>query len=354
MDLHPANSIPWDDLEALSSHLSESGIQPGAIPESEWEIIRHSLRVLLEDQDWPGIVRLRTIFDRLYARDTVTGLPILQELDQRAINAARRIGNKAEIGHLLGAKGHNLHRQGYHQEAIKAFDESARNYREIGDNPAALRNYYMTSLCYRALGNKDKAKQILDIVLGNTGDNDPWRANPLQVKAWLAQDEGDLIASEGLLRQALLLYLQTGDSDMLVAGALADLGEIVGILGRAREAREFFQESLSIFMKHQGQYDRQEARTLLKYSEFLTHQRDYSTAIRLLNQADDMVSKYGHYYDLLWQIELAKAYIFLRERRLFNSFIKLRSVFRIRRHLGLSGGMLIQHVMKRYVQRILG
>jgi hypothetical protein len=44
------------------------------------------------------------------------------------------------------------------------------------------------------------------------------------------------------------------------------------------------------------------------------HEKDFSGAIKFLNQADAKASRYGHYYDLLWQIELAKAFIYLRQK----------------------------------------
>ena len=346
--------IDWDKLEDLSSHLSRSGMEPGTVPDSEWQIIEQALSALDNEQNWSGILRLRATFTPLYARDTVTGLAALQLLDQHAIQAARYLGDKSELGHILGSKGHNLHRQGYHQDAINAFEESAHNYREADKDLEALKSYYMTSLCYRALGKRDQAKQILETVLNHTDPGDPWRANPLQVMAWLFQDEGNLEKSGKLLHEALNLYRQTSDSDMLVVGALADLGEIADILGHTHEAMEFFKESLLILAKHQGQYDRQEARTLLKYCEYLIHQKDYLTAMKLLNRADDKVSRYGHYYDLLWQIELAKALIYLLEGHIYYCLTKIRSVFRIRRHLGLPNSWLVQHVMKRFAQRLLG
>lgn len=346
--------IDWGKLEDLSSHLSRSGMEPGAVPHSEWQIIAQALSLLVNEQNWSGILRLRAIFTPLYARDTVTGLDTLQLLDQHALQAARHVGDKSELGHILGSKGHNLHRQGYHQDAINAFEESAHHYREADNDSDALKSYYMTSLCYRALGKRDQAKQILETVLHHTDPEDPWRANPLQVMAWLIQDEGNLEKSEKLLHEALNLYRQTSDSDMLVVGALADLGEIADILGRTHEAGEFFEESLLILAKHQGQYDRQEARTLLKYCEYLIHQKDYLTAMKLLNRADDKVSRYGHYYDLLWQIELAKALIYFLEGRIFYCLTKIRSVFRIRRQLGLPNRWLVQHVIRRFAQRLLG
>ncbi len=347
-----ATGYEWTRLENFSAYLLQSGMEPGSIPNSEWQIIEDALIIFINDKNWGAILRLRTIFSSLYARDTVTGLPTLQTLDQEAIHAARHLGNKSEIGHLLGAKGHNLHRQGYHQEAIKAFDESAQNYRDANQDLDALKSHYMTSLCYRALGKRDKAKRILDSVLDNINPGDPWRANPLQVMAWINQDEGKLKQAENLLREALNLYRQTSNSDMLIVGALADLGEISDILGHEQEAREFFEESLLILTRHQGQYDRQEARTLLKYCEFLIHQKDYETAMNLLNRADDKVSSYGHYYDLLWQIELAKALIYLLEGNIKYCVIKIRSVFRIRKLLNLSNIRLVQHVLNRFAKRL--
>lgn len=346
--------IDWAKLEEFSSYLSQSGMEPGTVPDSEWQIIEQVLEILIDKKNWRGILRLRALFTPLYARDSVTGLSALHKLDQHAIQAARHLGDKNELGHLLDSKGHNLHRQGYHQDAIHVFKESAQNYQEAGKNIEALKSYYMTSVCFRALGKREEAKQILETVLNKTDPGNPWRANPLQVMAWLVQDEGKLDLSEKLLQQALKLYRQTSDSDILIVGALSDLGEIADILGRTHDAREFFEESLLILEKHQGQYDRQEARTLLKYCEFLIHQKDYFTAMELLNRADDKVSRYGHYYDLLWQIELAKAFIYLFEGHFTYCLTKIRSVFRIRRHLGLSNMRLAQYVMKRYAQRLSG
>jgi tetratricopeptide (TPR) repeat protein len=102
----------------------------------------------------------------------------------------------------------------------KLFDESARNYWEIGEDFPALKSYYMTALCYRALGDRNKSKGILENVLNKTRPDDPWRANPLQVMAWLIQDEGKLADSEKLLRQTLILYRKTENSDTLIVGAL--------------------------------------------------------------------------------------------------------------------------------------
>lgn len=70
--------------------------------------------------------------------------------------------------------------------------------------------------------------------------DDPWRGNPLQIMAWLTQDEGDLPTSEKLLREVLSLHERGSDTDILIAGTLADLGEVVGLQRRFIEAIEYF------------------------------------------------------------------------------------------------------------------
>lgn len=347
------STIDWNALEDFSSRLSQPGLQLGTIPDDEWKLIEKALISFNANKDWRSIIRLRELFNDLFARDTLGGSDLLKELDQKAIEAARQIDDKAELAHLLGARGHNYHRQGYHRNAIEVFDESAKLYWEIGEDFPALKSYYMTSLCYRALGDRGRAKKILNDVIEKTDPNDGWYGQPVQVLAWLARDEGRLQDAENLLWQAIELHKRLSDPDMLVAGTLADLGEIISIQGRTDEAKRLFDESLSVIHNHEGQYDRQEARTLLKYSETLMHQKDYSGAIKFLNQADAKASRYGHYYDLLWQIELAKAFIYLRQRDFINCYYKLRSVFRIRRYLDLPASYFILFVLRRYFQRIL-
>lgn len=347
------STIDWNTLEDFSSRLSQPGLQLGTVPDDEWKLIEKALGSFNENKDWRSIIKLRELFNDLFARDTLGGSELLKELDQKAIEAARQLEDKAELAHLLGARGHNFHRQGYHKDAIKAFNESAKLYWEIGKDFSAIKSYYMTSLCYRALGDRERAKEILNDVVQKTNPDDGWFGQPTQVLAWLARDENRLKEAEELLWTSLELHKRVSDPDMLIAGTLADLGEIISIQGRIEEAKKLFEESLSVIRKHEGEYDRQEARTLLKYSETLMHQKDYSSAINFLNLADIKASRYGHYYDLLWQIELAKAFTYLRQRDFLNCYYKLRSVYRIRRHLALPVSSFILHVSRRYMQRVV-
>jgi len=48
--------VDWGRLEHLSHELSESGIEPGTIQDSEWQIIEQALKRLVDHQDWKGMV----------------------------------------------------------------------------------------------------------------------------------------------------------------------------------------------------------------------------------------------------------------------------------------------------------
>ena len=339
--------LDWDTLQALADRATQSGQQPGAIPDTEWEKISDALAQLEEVRDWSGVIRLHEIFTGLFARDSAWGIPVIQALDQAAIEAARRLNDMAELGHLLGARGHNLHRQGFHREAITAFEESATSYHKCGDSFGALKSTFMTSLCYRALNDRRRAYSIVTEVLEQVELDNPWRGNPLQVKAWLTQDEGDLSDTEALLREVLALHERAPNSDILIAGTLADLGEVVGLQGRISEATESFRRSLDILNQYSGQYDRQEARTRLKYAELLMRQGQCDMALRLLNVADDKASGYGHYYDLMWRIELTRALIFIRKGRFHDAILKGKMVARYRRILGLPNWLLVKQLVRR-------
>ena len=339
--------IDWPALEALSEQVTQSGVSPGAIPDTEWEKVRHALASLQQANDWAGITRLRKLFTSLLARDSAWGIPVMQHLDEAAIEAARHLQDAAELGHLLGARGHNLHRQGFHEQSIAAFDESAANYQACGDHFGALKSKFMTSLCYRALDNRGTAHSILTDVLEQVQPDDPWRGNPLQVMAWLTQDDGDLPGTEKLLREVLALHEQAADADILIAGTMTDLAEVVGLQERTAEATEIFQRSLSLLAQYGGQYDRQEARTKLKYAELLMRQKQFDDALQLLNEADDKASGYGHYYDLMWRIELTRAWIFARMGWVKEAILKGQMVLRYRRLLGLSNWLLAKQLMQR-------
>lgn len=347
-----AYDIDWNELKTLAERLSEPGLGPGSVLESEWRIIEQALDRLLAMENWEGLIRLREMFAFLVIGDTTGGLPVVQRISAEAMKAAEHLDRITLVARFLHDEGHNLHRQGYHERAMTAFERAAELYQEVGEKFRALESYYMTALCHRALENRVVARHVLDQVLQQVSDDDPWRGNPLQVMAWLMQDEGQLDEAEKLLREALALYKQyQGPDSMLVVQTLADLGEVVGLQGRYTEALEIFERSLAILSRFAGQFDRQEARTKLKLAETVTRRGEYECALRLLDEADDKIRGYGHYYDLLWRIELARAFIYWQQRRWASAVRKLRMVLRYRRQLGLSNVVLAKQLVHRLRMR---
>ena len=106
----------------------------------------------------------------------------------------------------------------------------------------------------------------------------------------------------------------------------------------------FFQRSLAILEQYRGQYDRQEARSKLRYTELMLRQKQYDDALSLLNDSDDKASGCGHYYSLVWLIELARAIIFARKGRVREAVLKGQMVSRYRRILKLSTWLLVRQL----------
>jgi len=338
--------VDWLQLQDVANNLTQSRAGPGNSFDFEWRQIEQAVRQLKEEENWEGLIRLREILNDLYAKDTVAGLDVIQALDKEAILSARKIGNTQKLAHFLGDLGHNLHRRGFHEQAIHAFDESSTFYLEIGNQKNALYNLHMTSLCYRAVGQYSKAYHICQNVLASCPKNDPWRGNPLQFMAILCRDKGERAEAERLLCEALDLHKQALGSDILVAGTLTNLGEVMGLQGKIVEAKQCFSEALAILDIYSGEYNRQEARTKTKLAELLIQTGNITEALSLLNEADDLIRAYGHYYDLLWKIEIFKAQAYYKNGQYRTSISKLRSGFVYRKVIGLSHRLLVWAMLR--------
>jgi len=212
----------------------------------------------------------------------------------------------------------------------------------------------MTALCYRAIGNSHRTYEILGRVLEQVPVSDPFRGNPLQVLGWMARDEGRLEEAENFFKQALEFQACQQASDILIAGSLADLGEVMGLQGRIEEAKHYFEESLKVLAKYTGQYNRHEARTKIKLAELLIFTGNDLEAHRLLNAANDQLSTSSRnvegiepYHDVLWRTDLLLALIYFRQGYAGKSFRKLRSAFRHRQRLELSTWLLIKKLIVR-------
>ena len=343
--------VDWADVAQLAALLKDPHAGPAAVSDVEWRKIEQTVTVLRREQDWAGIVRLRTLFAAACTRDTFTGSALIRQLEEEAIHAAEQLEDKLHLAMFWGDRGHNLHRQGFHRESIEAFDSSSRYYQDLHNNEYVLRNRLMTALCLRALHRWEDACRIAIEVLEQVPAGDSWRGQPLQMLAWLYKDQGEWQKAEDYLREALAWQGQSGDADILVAGTLADIGELWGLQGRFEEAQLAFTESLSLLDRHQGQYDRQEARTKLKLAELRAQQGKYELALQLLLEADRLCCMYGHYYDQLWKIELVMASVLFRTGEYRGAAAKLASALHIRRRLNLSTWLLVKKLLDRYRAR---
>ena len=346
-------SIDWEALHALAKKLDAADLSPTELDIAEWAKLDEALSWAIREHDDESVVRLRLLFGFLLARDTVTGMPVMQRLETKAIEAAERIGDWRNLADFWGARGHNLHRIGFHKESIESFERAYALYTELNQPFEALKSWYMTALCYRALGQREKAKRIIHDILDNIEKTNPWRGNPLQVQAWLFRDEGRLGEAEKSIRAALEAHAQVENGDILVAGALADLGEILSMQSRFAEAESCFEQSLTILAQYPGQYQRQVARTQWKLAEMLIDAGRPDAALALLTQADDAIRSYGAYYDLLWRIELARSRAYFHLRDYFGAWRKLRMTIRLRSSLGLSNRLLLKTFTRR-LHSILG
>lgn len=356
MDYQP-NSLDAAQIKALTAladEMSSPGVDPSSLYEEQLRIMDEALQTMQAANDPAGILWMRWLFNPLLARDTAIAIPQLQHLDDRAIQVAEVMGDPVTLAALLDERGRNLHKQGFHQQALAYFNRATEQYRSSGRETQALHSYYMTASCHRALGHVQAAQAILDEVFRQTDPADPWLGNPLQVQGWLLRNAGKLNDAEATFRRALALQRQLADSDILVAGVLADIGEVLGLQGKIAEAKQFFQESLTILERHQGQYNRHLARTSLKLAEVLIFEGNHSEALRLLNSANDRLCSFnesaegaGHYYDVLWRMELLQGLIYIQLGQLGKGFRKLRSAWRYRQTLDLPTFLLVTQLWTR-------
>lgn len=344
--MNQSPEVNWERLKDLAERLAQPGHGGGSARQEDLQAVDQALSNLIAQGDYEGIIKLRRLFTAVVARDSISVHKSLQRLTDEAILAAEKIGDIKEQAHLLGANGHNLHRQGLHQQSLANFYRSYKLYEQAGESFDALKNYFMMALCQRALGNVDEARHILQTVTAQVDTGNSWFGNPLNVLGWIERDIGHLAEAETIFRQALVLHRQSSDPDTLVAGVLADLGEVLGLQGRNEEAATCFEESLALIRKYDGQFDRQEARTDTKLAELRIRQKKYSEALDLLNHADDLIA-YGAYKDQLWKIELLRAMIKFRQRDISGAIRRLRSAKTVYEELGLPVSEFIRHTVNR-------
>jgi len=339
------NSLIWDEITELANLVQSSDSYVYYVEEVR-AIINKSLGRLTSTSNWEGVIRLRRMFEFLGGGETLRLGSEMTHLNEQAIQAAQKIGDNNAAGQFLHDKGQALHRQGNHIEAIKALQQSIEHYKRASNDFRGRESYFMTALCYRALGDRKLARQIIEQVLEETGE-DLWRANPLSVMSWLEQDEGKLDQAETLLREAITLFEKLkGSNDVQVGQSLTDLAEVVGFQGRYAEANMIFQRAIDIFNEQLSVHSRQLARALLKKAEVELRQNNLSQAKEILRQADLTIAE-AEYHDLMWRIQLAKAEVDLKQRDFVSFRRHIRLALKYRHAIGLTDWALIQQYLSR-------
>lgn len=202
-------SIPDElqvELKTLAGEIATPGVDPTAFVEDQLLVIDEALQLLISNEDWQGVFWLRQLFNPLIARDTAIGIPQLQRVEEKAIEVARQLDDPAVLAPFLEERGRNLHKQGYHQQAIEYFEEASEQYKAAGQQFLSLRSYFMTATCHRPLGRTQLAEHIIDNVLEQVALDNPWRGEPIHAKALLRRDEGKLDEAEDLIWQAIDFY----------------------------------------------------------------------------------------------------------------------------------------------------
>jgi len=328
--------LEWDKLQDLSNRLSKNEVGPGGVNETEWALIDETLNQLIKTGAWEDIIKLRGIFSFLINGETTGGMPVIMRLNTDAIHAAEKLGKNILLAQYLHDNAENYHRKGYHKESVRDFERAAQLYKQENEYRKSLESYYFSALAYRGLGKRKQGLEILKNVLSQLDADDSWRANPLEVMSWIYRDDEKFALAEETLKTALTLYQKLeGVNNIHAVQTLADLGEVIGRQGRYDEAEDAFNQSLNMVKVFQGQYSRQEARTMIKYAEMLTVKEDYTRALKLLNGADDKIRGYGHYYESMLKIEFARVFAFWGLRQWKAVYKKLQLIFQYRKEIGL-------------------
>jgi tetratricopeptide (TPR) repeat protein len=346
---------PWHRIQHMVDQIRSSRYGLGVLQADDINLLSVSLHTLVHTDDILGIIRLRHMFAELLERDSAWGIDVLRRIDDAAIDAARRTNNIELLAPLLMSRAHNLHREGRHDDALATYQASAQCFMQVDNAERALRATFMSSLCVRALQQYDDATHIVVHVLAQLPHTSPWYDEPVLMQGRLAQDKGALAAALMHMRTALAYARQSPEPWAVIrsAGILADIGEIHTLQRNYALAGEAFAESISILRQFSGQYNRILARTLVKFAELHTQQYQWDNALEMLHQADDLISRYGAYYDMLWRIELLRCYVYIFQFRWWSALRKLRLVWYYRSFLHQSMGLFVWSVMVRMYRKFM-
>lgn len=304
--------INWEKLKTLADKLAQSEGGPAQMQSEEYMLLKNYVNSLKDAQDWEGILRVRELFEHIFAQDTMSINDVFMEINKLAIQACETLRKDEQLAQFLSTSGQALHRMGMHKEAIEVFNRSYDLYMRAGKNFKANESLHMTALCLRPLGQTNKAREVLQKVMNSFEDDEPWLGHPLRTLAWLERDEKRFEEAENLIRKGLDNFIKSNAPENIIAEQLSDLAEIVGLQKRYKEAKDIFEESLSIFNRVGSKVVRQVARAQMKYAELELRMGNLSEALELLDKADTALRSLGPYYDQIWKIEMMCVNVHLR------------------------------------------
>lgn len=347
-------AVPWQQLHHIVEKMSHSAYGPGILQIDDINALAQSLHILEDTHDTDGILRLRHMCTPILERDSAWGIHILRRIDDTAIHVARSTQSTDQLARFLMARGHNLHREGRHDEALAVYHEAIACFTQCQDKDNALRATFMSSLCVRALQRHNEVVRIVDTVLHHLSHTSPWYDEPVLMQGRLTQDVGDISGAYMLMQNALHYARHSPEPRAIirVAGILADIGEIDMLRHNYPDAERAFHESMTIINQFPGQYNRILARTLIKFAELRTQQHRWTDACAFLDRADDLVSRYGAYYDLIWRIELLRCYAYFFQLRWGYALRKFRMVWYYQTILHHMHGAVIWQVIQRLYRKL--
>jgi tetratricopeptide (TPR) repeat protein len=212
---------------------------------------------------WPGhTTRLAdTLFRYL---DTGGHYPEAITIHTRAVQAARRAGDRNAEATALSNLGVVDWRLGRYQQAAGRLQQALALYRDTGDQAGQAGALGRFGIVEYQIGRYQQATGYLQQALAlhrDTGDQ-AGQARQLNHLALVDQRLGRYQQAAGYLQQALALYRETGDQSGQ-ACALGNLGDINLRLGHYQQAAGYLQQVLALCRETGDRYARAQALTTL-------------------------------------------------------------------------------------------
>lgn len=274
---------------------------------------------------------------------------LLYQINAAVAEAAEAVGEHVVAGRFWHDQGQMLHRKGFTRAALEVFQRSAQDFERGKAAFQQTESIFMTALCYRALGDVSKAKAVLTAILAEV-EGTSWRANPLNVLAWLERDEGNYAEAERLFVEAISLLAQeaTSSSQLVLAQTLTDLGELNTRMQLYDKAEQNFLDSIARLKALDPVDTRQLVRSYLKLSKLMRKRQNLKECDRLLKEAVAILEITQH-HELAARAQVELGIVCLQRFQLISALKHLGWAWFFWRGLGSEG----RHWFRTYLFRFL-